>query len=302
MGNAVPEVSPVATNPDGEVLDLGAEISDMEVTDDVIGVRATDSLQFGTVEDFQGGSTTQVDIDPTCADLTANAGNFVLACGPEVLIFDSADPAEPVSWPMDTEATAAALTSTGELITGNTVDAEVRVHRRGEDAETIPVAETTDQIVAAQMEGEPDSVARINRANTIIQNVDWANDRQGGTLRVGVGVGQVAAGEAGLFIVSDTLGPQIAVYTSEDAVRLQQTAPVDASPWGVAWDPARKLAWTATTANNTATGYDISNGVPIAETEIATVADAHNIAVLSNGTFVAASATGDGLQIVPQEG
>ena len=66
-----------------------------------------------------------------------------------------------------------------------------------------------------------------------------------------------------------------------------------------AWDPAQRLAWVSSLAVNTATGYDISQGVPLKRAEFPTVADAQSIIALDDGTVVAASATGGGIQIVP---
>ena len=113
-----------------------------------------------------------------------------------------------------------------------------------------------------------------------------------------IGVGQIAAGEDGLVIASDTLGDQVAVYTATDVIRLHQTAPVAASPWGVAWDAGRDLAWVASTTGNVLASYDISSGVPEQVHTLTSVADAHHIAVLPDGTLIAVSATGDGLQVI----
>lgn len=298
MGNATPASSPAST-PDGDVIMSGTEFSDLVVSGETIAARTDDSLHIGTLEQFRDESAHRAELDPACADLTAAVDAFVLACGGEVLQFSAADPASVKTWPTEAPATSAVIVD-GRLITGNTEETEVTVYADGEDPETIGVAETTDQMISVPQENGPDSVVLVNRANTTIQDVDWEGGRQGGTLRVGVGVGQAAPGEGGVVVVADTLAPQIAIYTAHDVIRLQQTAPVDDSPWGAAWDPGRKLAWVSSTAENTATGHDISNGVPIATHSINTVADAHNIAFLPDGTFIAASASGEGLQIVDE--
>ena len=54
-----------------------------------------------------------------------------------------------------------------------------------------------------------------------------------------------------------------------------------------------------TTDNNLLQGFKISTGVPELVTTLNTVADAQNIAALSNGDIVIGSATGDGLQVIP---
>src|SRR5699024_11468262 len=90
-------------------------------------------------------------------------------------------------------------------------------------------------------------------------------------------------GEDGTILVSDTLGERLMVYTSEDVVRQHQFGPVDGSPWGVAWDKERQIAWVTTTDNNLRQGFKISTGVPELVTTLNTVADAQNSVAFSNG-------------------
>ncbi|AGF72490.1 hypothetical protein A605_07440 [Corynebacterium halotolerans YIM 70093 = DSM 44683] len=303
MGNAVAQPSPAATGADGRVIELPAataEISDMEVSGDVLGLRSETTLTIGTVGEIESGDATELSVDAACGDLTVTGTTFVLPCGDEVRLIDAANPAdEEIRDVSDAApATVAALLSTGELIVGNDREAEVTVYRDGEDPETIAVAAPTTQMIAVQVAGSPDSVIRTYNPDTTIQDIDWTNDRQGGTLRLGIGLGQMSGGPDGLVLASDNSGSQLTVYTADDVIRLHQTAPVDESPWGVAWDETNRWAWIASTAENSLAAYDISTGVPLEEHRLSSVADAHNIVFLSDGTLVAASATGDGLQVI----
>lgn len=298
MGDATPAPSP-ASDPDGDVVHAGVEFSDLAVVGDVIAARSAEALHVGDLQDFRAETTTETALDAGCGDLTASAENFIVACGDEILQIPAADPADVAIWETDAPATTAVLVD-GRMFAGNPEDEEITIYAQGEEPEALDMAHPTDQLIATPREGKPDSIVRIHRASTTIQNIDLVNERQGGTLRVGIGVGQGSPGEDGIVVVADTLAPEIAVYTTDDVVRLQQTAPVDDSPWGAAWDPERKLAWVASTAENRAIGHEISGGVPISTHEINTVADAHNIAFLPDGTFLAASATGEGLQIVDE--
>ena len=81
-------------------------------------------------------------------------------------------------------------------------------------------------------------------------------------------------------------------------MRLHQTVPVAGSPWAVAWDPERDVAWVTTTADNRLRAFDLSTGVPEEVGAVDTVADARSILVLADGTLVVASATGEGLQVI----
>ena len=306
LGNAVAEVSPPSTDPAGRVVDLPgsvAEVSDLERAGEVLGLRSGATLALGTLDDLESGALTEVDIPGHCGDLTATGDTFVLACRDEVLLVDAGtgDVEKRSVAGTDAEpALAAALTSTGELVVGSAEESRVIVLAEGSDepVEEFTVAGPSDQLIAVPVEGAEDSVVRANHGTTTIQDVHWRDGEQGGTLRVGLGIGRIIAGEDGVVLASDNRGGQLAVYTATDVVRLHQTRPVPASPWGVAWDGERDLAWVTSTGDNTARGFDLSTGVPEEQSSFATVADAHNILALDDGTLVLASATGDGLQIV----
>ncbi|ANE05329.1 hypothetical protein ccrud_07385 [Corynebacterium crudilactis] len=299
MGMATPAVSPAAQNPDGQVIDFG-NITDMEVTEgDILGVRTETSLAIGTVKDFESGDVTELDVDKQCGDLTATGGTFLLPCADGVYLIDAQDPDLGELRATEKPATVAALTSDNELLVGNDTDEELTIYRDGQDPKTFTVAGPNTQLISVPVDDRHDAVVRIWNDDTTIQDVDYPNDKEGAALRVGLGVGQMAGGEDGLLVVSDAQGGQIAIYNADDVIRLQMTAPTDKNPWGVAWDSANDLAWITSLGENTLVGYNISEGVPEEQQRLDTVADAQNIVVLSDSTLVAASATGNGIQIIP---
>ncbi len=297
MGNATPAASPAAQDPAGEVLPVDEPITDLVAVGDVLAYRTEDALTIGTVDQLRNDEATVVEIDPSCHDLNEATSDFVLACGDTVRIFPADSPGDEQVRQLENPATTAALAG-DVLVTASDEASDVTVYREGEDPRTIRVEDTTDQLISVERADGTESVVRTNRETTIIQNIELDKNRQGGTLRVGLGVGQIAPGTGGLVIAADTMGPQIAVYNYETAIRLQQTAPTEPSPWGAAWDPARELAWVTSTAENEAIGYRIADGVPTESQRFPTVADARNIRATTDGTIVVASATGDGLQIV----
>lgn len=303
MGNASAAESPAATDPAGRIIELPAEraqVSDMERSGETLALRTETTLTVGSLAELEADDAATLDIDAACGDLTATGETFVLPCGSDVHLIDAAAPDLDNSVALQEPATAAALTSTGELLVGSDSSESITLYREGEEPSNFSVEGGTTQMISVPVEGEPDAVVRTWNPETLIQGVDWTNERQGATLRVGVGVGQMAAGPDGLVLVSDNSGSQLAVYTADGVIRLHQTYPVDESPWGVAWDNANGLAWIASTAENTVTGYDISQGEPREQAKVNSVADAKNIVVLDDGTLVAASESGDGLQVIEQ--
>lgn len=299
MGQATPVASPAAENPAGTVLDFSADITDLEVAEgDILGVRSEDSLAIGTLADFEAGNQTELGVDARCGDLTVTQDQFVLACEQGVYLIDAASPTLDDLHVTDKPTTVAALTTDGELLVGNDVDEDVTVYREDREPVNFEVQDPGTEMISVAVDDRHDAVVRISNGPTTIQDIDYPNDRAGATLRVGLGVGQVAGGEDGLMVVSDNRGGQIAIYNADDIIRLQMTAPVDSDPWGVAWDSQNSLAWITTLSNNQLTGYRISAGVPEEQHRLDTIADAQNVVALSDGTLVVASASGDGLQII----
>ena len=293
MGNAEPAKSPSAGDVEGEKVDFPA-VEDLEITNGTIGVRADGQLRLGTLDEIKAGGGATHQVDDTCGDVTANEGAFVTVCDGEVRVFEGAEertvtPDEPV--------TVAAPLPDGRVIAGSAEEAKVWVFDTdGNQTGRITVARPSDFVLAGQ-----DRVVRLNRFDTTIQDIQLDKARQGGTLRVGLGVGQAKFGEDGLVLASDATGGQLLVYTTDEVVRLHQTVPTDPHPWAVAWDSAQQLAWITSTEKNTATAFDISKGVPREQRKVDTVADAQHMISLDDGTLLLASSSGDGLQIVTPE-
>ena len=299
MGDASPAPSPKDAHPAGDVIDF-SDITDIEAAGEYIAVRTADTLTIGSTADFKAKKTTAIDVDTQCGDLTPTDAEFVLACGNRVRIFDAADPTQErmVTTEEAYPVTAAALTSSGELFVSTRNASEVAVYKDDKRIDDFKVQAPTDQLVAVRNQDGTDNVVRVWRADTTIQNLDWENSREGGRLRVGQGVGLISSGNHGVLVAADTEGKRVAIYTSEDVIRLHQFGNTDGTPWATAWDDSRQLAWVTTTDNNKAQAFRIASGVPESQGQVDTVADAQHMAVTEDGVAVFGSATGAGLQIV----
>ncbi len=295
MGNASAQPSPPSAGVAGKVYPSAA-VTELDATGDLLALRTASELRVGTLDEITAGKGSSYPLDDACGDVSANNRTFVIACGDEIrLITESGENSVGTDFP----ATAAAVTTGGEIIAGSREDNTVRVLRDGQTVSEFTVARETDRILAAPRgEGRPDAVVRLNNADTTVQDLDWQSGRQGGTLRAGLGVGGAATGPEGMVLAADATGNQVLVYNTEDIIRLQMTAPVAESPWAVAWELPEQLAWVSSTAVNKAEGYSLSTGVPIKHAGFATVADAQSMVALPDGTLVLASATGDGIQVV----
>nr|WP_227658987.1 MULTISPECIES: hypothetical protein [unclassified Corynebacterium] len=301
MGDATAVPSPPGIRPAGEVIALPepvARVQAMENIGEVVALRSPEALTVGTLEDLRADSATTVALSPECGELTATDSAFVVACGREVRFYPARDPRHEQVRQVERPATAATVLSGGELVTANDAEGEVAIYPEAGDPTVIEVAAPTTQLLSTPLDGAPDAIVRTWAKDTTIQNIDRSHERQGGRLRVGLGVGRIAVGPRGLVLASDTTGNQLAVYTSDEVIRLHQTVPVPESPWAVAWDERHRLAWVASTAGNVLTGWDISKGVPQRRYELPTVARATSLVALDSGSLVLASAEGEGLQVI----
>lgn len=299
MSNAEPADSPVATQPSGEVIEAPA-ITDIDAAGDVLGVRFADSLKIGELAAFRSDKTQTIDVDASAADISVNNDRFAIvrADANEVELIDASSGKTAARVPVGEEVTVAAPLTDDSIVAGSDATERVWVYSAdGTEESTFKVARPTDYMLSQSLSDE-DRVVRVNRFDTTIQDIHVSKARQGGTLRIGYGVGKVAFGDDGVVLAADATGNRLLIYTTDEVVRLHQMVPTDGRPWAVAWDSKRKLAWVTSTENNTVVGYDISQGVPLEKMRFNTVTSPQSLAVVSDGTLVIGSATGDGLQVI----
>ncbi|MEJ5927264.1 WD40 repeat domain-containing protein [Corynebacterium sp. H128] len=313
LGNATPAPSPEAKDPAGTVLQLPAAFAaakDVDNAGDVFAVRSGNKLAIGSIDKLRTNSFTTLDIMSSCGDITVTGDTFVLPCpvpieggagGGAIYLIDAKNPNLEDSRRASMKFTSAAMTSTGEVIGGSSEEPDVYVFRGKDsgDSKKISTGRKADQMVASAVSGTRDGVVFIDRAETAIQGVDYQNNRPGAALRMGVGVGSIAAGEEGLFLASDALGDQFGVYTDDDILMLHQTMRTDKSPWAIAWDKKHNLAWVSSTADNTITAYSLKSGVPEKRGSFSSIADVHSMSIDADGNIYALSSSGAGLQVIP---
>lgn len=309
LGGATPAQSPASEHPAGEVLRLEApfdKATDIELSGDIFLVRAAEKIAIGTIDQLRTNSYKEMDIIKACGDVSVTGDTFVLPCpkpvdgagGGTIYLIDAKNPSFKDTRRADMEFTSAALTTTGEVIGGSSNQPDV-VMFSGSGSKKISTSRKADEMVSSAVSGTRDGVVFIEREKTVIQGVDFSNNRPGGALRMGVGVGSIAAGEEGLFLASDTLGHQLGVYTDDDILMLHQTVSTDPSPWAVAWDAKRKLAWVSSNATNKIQAFKISSGVPELQGAVDSVANVRSMTIDTDGNIYALSDSGAGLQYIP---
>jgi DNA-binding beta-propeller fold protein YncE len=117
-------------------------------------------------------------------------------------------------------------------------------------------------------------------------------------LRAGDGATNAVTDRFGRVLVTDTRGGALLAF-SLDPLLMRQRYPVAGSPYGLAYDPKRDLAWVTLTATNEVVGFDVAGGEPQEKYRFPTVAQPNNVAVDPiSGRVIVASATGKGIQVI----
>lgn len=290
VSNASPVDSPRAVNPAGKVLDI-PDISDLAAIDSIAAVRTGNTLLVGNVADLTTKKAAALDLDPHCGELGVSNQGFTVPCGDRVYVINPTQPTLDKSLPAK-DAALAALMSDGTLITANPDSNEVRV---GDSS--FKAARSSTHLVGVA----GDTVVRGSTFDSTIEDLQWRDLKDGGILRAGQGLAEIAPAERSVVLVTDAASNQLLVYTTNGIIVERQAGPVGESPWGVAWDSLRQRAWVSTTADNKITAYDISGGQPVQTAQINSVADVHHLAILDDGVILAGSSQGDGLQILKSE-
>ena len=331
MGNATPAPSPAIVDaPAGEVISLPeqlAKVTELDHIGEIVAVRAGAVVGVGTVDQLRAGRLVMVPVDAACGDISAApaSNEFVLGCpdgvyGIPTSVADAADDAGgagdaageesdggktaelPTANPMllqatDQPVTAAVKTTSGMIFAGSSDREDVDVYQDGEKT-TIRVEDPTDAMIAVPVSGGEDSVYRINRRTTIIQNINVADKSAGAVLRVGLGVGTITPGAQGMALATDTIGKQFGVYLTHDVIRLHQTTPTTGAPWAIAWDDNRQQVWVATTDDNKIRRYQLGSGQGEELEAYNSIENTQSLVALPDGMILAASATGTDVQVI----
>ena len=151
---------------------------------------------------------------------------------------------------------------------------------------------------AAELVPVGDRVVVLDRARTSLTLLDPAADDAGRALRVGDGTTGAVGDRFGRILVLDTREGELLVVGG-DPLLLRQRYPVPGSPYGLAYDARRDLAWVTLTARNEVVGFDVAGGEPVERHRFPTVAQPDSVAVdPRSGRVFVGSASGAGLQVI----
>lgn len=164
---------------------------------------------------------------------------------------------------------------------------------RGQPQHTAPGFEGPAQLLP--LGGE---IQVLDRLTTAITPLDPATAEKGAGLRAGSGATNAVTDRYERLLVVDTRGNELLAFSANPLI-MKQRYPVPGTPYDIAYDPNRDLAWITLTETNEVIAYDIAGGEPQERHRLPTVTQPNSISVNpETGEVYIASATGEGLQVV----
>ncbi|MHA6799612.1 YncE family protein [Bounagaea algeriensis] len=138
----------------------------------------------------------------------------------------------------------------------------------------------------------------LDRLTTSLTSVDPRTGDQGEALRAGQGATNGVADRYDRVLTVDTRKNELLAFDTNELI-LKQRYPLPGSPYGIAYDARRDLAWITLTDRNEVLAYDVAGGEPEPRHRFRTVAQPHTVAVDSRtGAAYVTSAGGAGVQVV----
>ena len=244
----------------------------------------------------------KVELDDSCDNLNTTAKGLAVGCEGAYLEFD-ADGNELRKIQVDGHVKSATTTQDGRSVIGmEGQDKAMFFDADGKKTKDEVVSRSLDMAILVQGRENAQRVAMIDRGQTTINDVDPKEGAFKASLRIGQGVGDVTAGtgDDAVVVASDNRQDQVMIYTMDDVVRLHQTVPTGKSPWAVAWDAPRKLAFVSTTADNKLRAFDVSSGTPVEVGVFDTMADVRHVLIQPDGGLMLIDQNRDA-QVIPAD-
>ncbi|KAA2253877.1 hypothetical protein F0L68_31885 [Solihabitans fulvus] len=160
---------------------------------------------------------------------------------------------------------------------------------------TIGGITSPDQVLAVG-----DRAVVLDRLRSAVFDLDPDNSAVGAGLRAGNGATNAVVDRFNRVLVTATDGNELLAFSANPLI-MRQRFPLPGSPYGIAYDGKRDLAWVTLTARNEVVGFDVAGGEPVEKHRFATVAQPNSVAVdPDSGQVFVVSANGQGIQVISQ--
>jgi hypothetical protein len=143
-----------------------------------------------------------------------------------------------------------------------------------------------------------DDAVVLDRLRNAVFELDVAAGSVRAGLRAGEGSTNATTDRFGRVLVVDTRGEALLAF-SVDPLLMRQRYPVAGSPFAIAYDPTRDIAWVTLTARNEVVGYQMAGEEPRERYRFPTVGQPNTVTVdPGDGRVFVASASGEGIQVI----
>lgn len=233
---------------------------------------------------------------PAAGIFPGAAGTVLLPIDGGVLSFDIAGE-NVTKYSVDGDAKSAAPLPDGGIAVGDSTGVIHVLDDQGSQTDTVTGLSSVDAIAVTD-----DGISALDRHQTSLTEVDVTGGSLGIALRAGEGAARLAVAPYGRVLVTDAVGKELLVFTSDDLI-MRQRFPVGTEPWAIAYDEKSDIVWVTLPAVNEVVGYTMNTGIPVEAARYPTVRQPDSVTVDSRtGTLFVGSAVGDGLQRIEPQG
>ncbi|WP_016697991.1 hypothetical protein [Actinoalloteichus spitiensis] len=289
------DAPPTTGRPAGDVVDLPGDVDALVADPDSRTLAALVEDQLLVLElDDPGRTPHELDLPGRGAGVSLAApGGPLLVAVPDVELLVEVDPAT-----LDIQERATPLPATSATRFDSTTGlahAEEGVVTLDHGDETVRVEGFHRPVEVIAAEGR---VFVLDVAESAVVRLDEQEREKGLGLRAGEGATKAVTDRYGRILVTETRSGELLAFSAEPFL-LRQRYPVPGSPYGIAYDEDRDLAWVTLTETNELVGYDMLGGEPVEVHRFPTVRQPNEVAVdPSTGAVFVGSAAGEGIQVV----
>jgi len=166
--------------------------------------------------------------------------------------------------------------------------------------ETTPGGTFTDAGTTLKFEvnGRKVELDRLRSAVFEMTTDDKGAEVRGAGLRAGDGATNAVADRYGRLLVVDTRGGEFIAFSINPLI-MRQRYPVPGSPYGIAYDAKRDIAWITLTERNEVVGLNVAAGEPTEKHRFPTVRQPNTVSVdQETGRVTVTSGDNGGIQVI----
>jgi hypothetical protein len=155
-----------------------------------------------------------------------------------------------------------------------------------------------DTTLKFKVNGRDVELDRLRSAVFEMTTDDKGAATRGTGLRAGDGATNAVADRYGRLLVVDTRGGEFLAFSINPLI-MRQRYPVPGSPYGIAYDAKRDIAWITLTERNEVVGLNVAGGEPTEKYRFPTVRQPNTVSVdQETGRVTVTSGDNGGIQVI----